>query len=278
MKKILHNLFDESAFNEQRALVGANLIAVYHTVIDLPYFNPMELDPRWNQLAFAFFIVKGSVRFSIDGKEVLIPERHVVFGRRDEKTILLDNGNHAEFVCFHFQLFNYKLPLYKPFKMNTREKELVVTRRILRLLQKQTPLEIGSANALFMELLFDWLRTIRPSETTAAPYLDAMKEAELYINEHIEDTELNVTFLAKKFNFCETHFRNLFKRNVGTPPKQYIEGVRLEHARALLQNSSLTVTEISERLNFSSSHHFANAFKKMYSITPREYRKNRQKP
>lgn len=277
MKKILHNLFDESAFNEQRAIVGANLIAAYHTVIDLPYFNPMELDPHWQQLTFVFFIVKGSVRFSVNGKEVFVPERHVIFGRRNEKTILLDDDNHAEFICFHFQIFNFELPLYKPFKMNTREKELVITKRILRLLQKQTPLEIGSANALFMELLFDWLSTISPSNSSPSPYLDAMKEAELYINEHIEETELNVAFLAKKFNFCETHFRNLFKKSVGTPPKQYIERVRLERARTLLKNSSLTVTEISERLNFSSSHHFANAFKKAYAITPRECRKNGQK-
>ena len=120
MKKILHNLFDESAFNEQRAIVGANLIAAYHTVIDLPYFNPMELDPHWQQLTFVFFIVKGSVRFSVNGKEVLVPERHVIFGRRNEKTILLDDDNHAEFVCFHFQIFNFELPLYKPFKINTR--------------------------------------------------------------------------------------------------------------------------------------------------------------
>ncbi len=49
---------------------------------------------------------------------------------------------------------------------------------------------------------------------------------------------------------------------------------RMAAAETLLRNSSLKITEISNRIGYSSIEHFSNAFKKFYGVNPSQYRKS----
>lgn len=271
-EKNVNNKYNDYAFNLNKNFVGLNLISAYHTVADVPYCNPLTHDPNWNRLYFVFYVVRGSIRFQTNEQAVVVKENCIVFGKTDEDVYLLDNGEESEFIAFHFQLFNYPLHLWKPYPIAKRTKEMSALHKILRCMRMQTELGTGSANAIFMDLLFSWLRKIRETDVSRIPHSEAMLEAELYINEHIEN-RLSVKELAKQYGFCEKHFRDLFTRIIGTKPKQYIELVKLEHAYALLKTTSLQITEIAAKLHFSSWKHLATAFKNKYGMTPSECRK-----
>ena len=205
-------------------------------------------------------------------KEYLLPENSVFFGKTSSDIFLADVGNEAEFICFHFQLFNYQLPFYEVNFIPARNKELIAANKILKYLRMQSDLGMGSANAVFMDLLFSWLRKIRSATTQKTPHYNVIMEAELYINEHI-DENLSISGLAKRYNFSEKHFRYLFNRILGLPPKQYIERVKCERAFELLKNTALSVAEIAEKLNFSSPQHLANNLKKIFNLKPSDCRK-----
>lgn len=273
MIKNVDNQYNDYAFNEKRAFVGLNLITAYHSVINFPYCNPLIHDPNWNQLNFVFFLIKGSVKFIVNEKEIVVRENQLVFGKTDSEIFLVDNKNNAEFIAFHFQLFNYTLPLWRPYTLVKRNKELHSLTKILKCLRMHSDLGVGSANAVFMDLLFSWLRKIRETKIDKIPHGNIMLEAELYINEHIEE-KITVRDLAQKYNFSEKHFRHLFTQVIGTQPKKYIETVKLERAYALLKTTSLGIVEIAEKLNFSSWRHFATSFKNAYHITPSECRQS----
>lgn len=274
MIKILNSSYNDYAFNLKKSFIGVNLITAYHTVIEKPYYNPLLHDPQWNQLYFVFFVLKSSIKFLYEGKEIVVKEGQIMFGQthNDPPIYLVDNGGSAEFVCFHFQLFNYPLSLYKPFTVPQGTKGLNTAKKILRYFRMKSDLGIGSANAAFMELLFYWHRRIHDSTTEKIPHHNDILEAELYINQHIEE-KLSVADIAKKYNFSEKHFRYLFARIVGCTPKKYIERVKLERVYTLLKSTNLTVTQIADRLGFNNSHHLANAFKNAYNISPSECRK-----
>jgi len=64
-----------------------------------------------------------------------------------------------------------------------------------------------------------------------------------------------------------------FVDNIGISVSQYWLRERIRLARDRLHQSSMSVTDIAMELGFSSSQHFATAFRKMTGMTPSEYRR-----
>lgn len=271
MERNINNQYNNYAFNLKKSFVGINLITAYHSIINVPYCNPLTYDPNWNKLHFVFYVIKGSIKFDVKGKMLIVKENQIFFGTTGNDVVLLDDNNSAEFICFHFQIFNYSLPLWNTYDFIKRNKEMDSLNKILKCLRMQNELGTGSANAIFMDLIFSWLRKIKESTINTIPHANAMLQAELYINEHIEN-QLLVRNIAKHYGFSEQHFRILFTRIVGTSPKKYIETVKLEKAYTLLKTTSMQINEIAEKLNFSSWKHLATAFKNKYKMTPSECR------
>lgn len=88
--------------------------------------------------------------------------------------------------------------------------------------------------------------------------------------EHFSLDELSGRFHINKYQICRD-----FKKYLKTTPLQYINGVRLEHAKELLQNTSLQVNEISWRVGFENVNYFIQLFKRENGTTPALYRKRR---
>lgn len=69
------------------------------------------------------------------------------------------------------------------------------------------------------------------------------------------------------------HVGRLFREHVGMSPKQYQVDARLELARQLLDDPSLTIRDVAEQLQFSSPQHFSREFSKHCGQSPRAYRR-----
>lgn len=100
---------------------------------------------------------------------------------------------------------------------------------------------------------------------------DILLPADKYISENFSDPQLNNTKLAEICGVSEVYFRKLFKVSRGSSPHKYIIDVRIRHAKKLLMDSDMTVSEISEKVGFSSVYHFCRAFKNKTGMTPGEY-------
>lgn len=64
----------------------------------------------------------------------------------------------------------------------------------------------------------------------------------------------------------------LFERHLGTSPMKYFLTLRLEKAKELLEDRSMTIGEAAYRLGFESVSHFSTCFRKLYAISPSEWR------
>lgn len=62
-----------------------------------------------------------------------------------------------------------------------------------------------------------------------------------------------------------------FKNIYGSSVFQYLNDMKMEHARKLLDEKTHKVNEISDRIGYSNPSHFIAAFKRKYGITPKKY-------
>lgn len=66
-----------------------------------------------------------------------------------------------------------------------------------------------------------------------------------------------------------------FKKNLGVTPGQYLSEVKLDHAKRLLRETDLRMSDIAEAC-LMTQEHFATMFRKSTDITPSEYRRKRK--
>jgi len=94
-----------------------------------------------------------------------------------------------------------------------------------------------------------------------------------YINNNYKE-KISFTKIAEKLNLSYDYFQHSFKKVTGYSPRTFLINKRLEEAEKLLRINEHNCTEIAYLCGFSNSAQFSMLFKKRYSVTPREYRKN----
>jgi AraC family transcriptional regulator len=83
---------------------------------------------------------------------------------------------------------------------------------------------------------------------------------------------LTVDEMARTARFSRFHFSRLFQRVTGISPGRYMAAMRLAKARQLLTSTTLSVTEISHQVGYSSVGTFSTRFSSSVGVSPRTYR------
>lgn len=79
--------------------------------------------------------------------------------------------------------------------------------------------------------------------------------------------------MSRRAGFSERHLARVFAREVGTTPARYVEGVRLEAARALLETSDAPLDAIARQCGLGSAETLRRAFAREAGVTPHAYRR-----
>lgn len=92
--------------------------------------------------------------------------------------------------------------------------------------------------------------------------------------QYIENHFATVTTedLVTKFHYNGSYYNRLIKKYSGLTYKQYVQRVRLEHAKLLLLQTSLPVNTISQDCGYVNKGYFYRIFKDSENSTPQEYR------
>ena len=95
----------------------------------------------------------------------------------------------------------------------------------------------------------------------------------LYIDNNIYE-KISVSTLCEHFCISTSMLHSLFRKNMNNTAKNYINELKLSKSKELIRNSTHTLSEISEMLDFSSIHYFSKKFKSYFNISPTEYSKS----
>ena len=85
-------------------------------------------------------------------------------------------------------------------------------------------------------------------------------------------THLPVKSIAARVNLSKSYFQHIYKELFGCSVVSDIINSRLEYAKYLLGNSSLSIAAISQMCGYENDTHFMRQFKRFVGVTPSQYR------
>lgn len=125
---------------------------------------------------------------------------------------------------------------------------------------------------LFMKLSNFLERAPQSDKTSRYFHQFSGLRGELYSS---PQTHLSVEELASRVNLSKSYFQHIYKELFGCTVSWDIINGRLEYAKYLLENSSLSVSAISKMCGYENDTHFMRQFKKFVGVTPSQYKSGR---
>lgn len=84
-------------------------------------------------------------------------------------------------------------------------------------------------------------------------------------------------YLVQKLDYDYTYLANLFSEVTGVTIEHFIIAHKIEWVKELLSYDELNITQIAERLNYSSVAHLSSQFKKVTGLTPTHFKQQKHK-
>jgi transcriptional regulator GlxA family with amidase domain len=100
---------------------------------------------------------------------------------------------------------------------------------------------------------------------------EPLRELQTWILEH-PHADLSIEALARRVHMSPRTFFRAFQRETGVTPGRFVERVRVEAARRLLEESSRGVSDVATRCGFGSAETMRVAFRRTLGVSPNGYR------
>ena len=186
------------------------------------------------------------------GKDGLEIARWIVSNQYHAVVLLLTCHSNFAYAkeAINLDVFDY---LLKPIRMEVLEERLV--------------------QALHKRNEINWLAAYKKEISQLPPpsESDTVMRIREYIEDHIA-TELTREQLGHVLFMNPDYIARLFREKQGISLNDYIRNRRISHAKRLLRETDLPLTEVCERVGYAYNTYFFNVFKKATGLSPNEYR------
>ena len=112
----------------------------------------------------------------------------------------------------------------------------------------------------------------RPDTLSGSVIHQKVSEAASYISEHYAEAS-SLEKVADHFYISKNYLSRIFKQVTGYTVNEYINVNRILHARRLLAESNMSITQIAEAVGYESITYFEKVFRSQTSTSPLKYRK-----
>lgn len=253
------------------------------------------------------YIVKGDAVFILNGKELVVHEREIVYIPEGCQLACSTLGDYFEFYSIRFRLSTQMdagdfLSDYFHIQTVTKVRhEAGVLPYFEELYKNATTSTAQNAGKMFrirgnLELIVAWL-VEHSNETSAgdisqpeASHMAAalqLREARSerykqdprirvvmdYLNSHL-DEQFSLESLSEMVGICKSSLRRLFKEQSGKTVGEYVVELRMSTAARQLLISDKPISSIAYEVGYENPGYFTRIFRSYFGTSPYEYRKN----
>ncbi|UVI30259.1 helix-turn-helix domain-containing protein [Paenibacillus spongiae] len=127
---------------------------------------------------------------------------------------------------------------------------------------------------LILSILDDVLQLINEKRAGAQDIINTVLS---YIENHYQD-DISLDYIASKLNMSAGYLSLYIKENTGTNFIDHLNGIRLKHAKHMLQSNNLSIQEVGMKVGYRNVTSFIRMFKKETGTTPGDFRKKTAYP
>lgn len=147
---------------------------------------------------------------------------------------------------------------------NSQQRKIAFEKFQLAITKSQNVTQIGSASETELEFL--------QLPQISADELNWLEEVENTVKIELTNFEFNVERLSEKMALSKRQLERKLKRLTGITPRKYIQEVRFNYARNLLENKSeSSVKAVAYSIGVKDVAHFSKLFKERFGKLPSEY-------
>jgi AraC-like DNA-binding protein len=174
-----------------------------------------------------------------------------------------------------FSVFKKDINVYS---LNISEQNFIenLLKKMLDENKKNTPGYDAYLKISLVELLIFLNRHSLKPHTKYLEYPSALHKKISDVAKYITinyNSNLTLNDLSQVFHVSQFYLSRTFKEVTGFTFVEYLNSTRVKEAQKLLVKSSLTVTEIGEKVGYESTTHFGRVFKSICKVSPLQYRK-----
>ena len=262
-----------NSYAEQREeLAGMRLVSCGHI-----FAKPQReiFRPAGREDWLLFYVAREQETFFIDGTVTADAGSFILFAPGETQHHIYQGTKTAEFYYVHFQCralpAHISLETSRVYPLTPQQQFSAVFEEIIeQTMQKRPHYEMLCITRL-LYLLVQIQRESDGMEDAAGGRWRSVAHAIQHMNKYC-DSNLRLKDYADMYCMSKYYFLRVFKQVTGVTPLEYRSRIRIEHAKELLEDSSLSVFEIGETLGYTSPAYFSGAFKKVTGMSPMAYR------
>lgn len=145
------------------------------------------------------------------------------------------------------------------------------------LVQEETMYRNGYMK-LFIAALLESNERLYPSTIQEHTYPGSVyvKHAIEYMYHHYRE-KIRINELAEYIGVNRSYLTNMFKKNIGCSPQEYLVNLRIEQAKDLLRHTQKSISTVAEEVGYHDQLAFSKIFKQRCHMSPRAYREQENK-
>lgn len=178
------------------------------------------------------------------------------------------NNFEEDILVIHFNMFNYVLEDIQVFKISDGEKYKNLFLKALNLKYVNNVGSMYHITSVLYEILAELTRDV--GFTTNSKDNRIIESAE-YMRQNFWDPSLSIEDLTNRVCVSPAYYRREFNRVYGSSPKEYLDNLRIQYAKSLLETGYFSQKEIAQRCGYTDVGYFRTVFKRKIGKSIKQY-------
>ncbi len=252
---------------------------------------------HYHEFMELIYIVKGKGIHYIEGREYDVERGCLLLVNYNQSHSFKSDGMHIYNILIKPDLFSSELvntdnafellsvtsfadfpliPSQKRTMVHFSGEEMLLIESLLQGVYKEYSASLRGRNSiikLYITLILSYI--FRKMSTGCLNEFEYDKKIPSKILEYIEahyNEKITLKQMAEKCMYNPSYFSKIFRECYGMSMSEYIQKKRIEYGKKLLVETNLPVDQIGAMVGYDDHVRFYRYFKKIYGITPRQYR------